>query len=128
MHVDVSDLLHEETGSAEFAIAGEQPELEGVHLMSPLTGHIRIVKGDQGLSLDGRLTADVELEFHRCLRSYVHSLTFPVSAEFTDRPGPDEFAIGPDGTLVLDELVRQEMLVHLPQKQLCEAACAGLKI
>jgi uncharacterized metal-binding protein YceD (DUF177 family) len=70
----------------------------------------------------------VTLECHRCLRSFEHPIQFPVRADYAERPTEDEFPIARDGSIDLAEAIRQELLVHLPQKQLCQEDCAGISI
>ncbi|HVE81093.1 MAG TPA: DUF177 domain-containing protein [Candidatus Dormibacteraeota bacterium] len=129
MHVDVSDILASDEGTtAEFNIAGEQPELEDVTLASPVNGQLKFARTKTGLELAGRLQTSVELECHRCLRSFVHELDFPFTAEFSLEPADDQFPITSSGRVDLDEAARQEIVVHLPPKQLCAADCAGIKM
>jgi uncharacterized protein len=127
MHVDVSEILHSSPGtSVDFKIDGEKPDLENVKLTQPLSGHISISKGSDGLLLAGSLQTSVELECDRCLRTFSHKLAFPVRAEYASQPTEDELPIEPNGTIELDEAIRQEILVHLPAQQLCNQDCEGI--
>jgi uncharacterized protein len=130
MQVDVSDILAQGEGSqVDFTVANETPELEGLTLAVPLSGHLKIIGTKDGVLVSGRLEADVELECDRCLRSFEHHLRFPVTAEFRDRPEDnDQFPIDKHGTIDLAEPVRQEIEVHLPLQRLCQDDCSGLEL
>lgn len=129
MHVDVSKLLQSETGNREtFDIDNEQPVFEDVKLTAPISGHITIMKIDDDVKVNGRLQTSVELECHRCLRSFDHQLEFPFEAEYSHSPAEDQFPISESGQIDLDEAIRQEIVVHLPAHQLCQADCKGIKV
>lgn len=129
MQVDASDILAKGEGSqVDFTVTDETPELEGLRLAAPLSGQLRIIGTKEGVLAIGRLDADVELECDRCLRSFTHHLTFPLEAEFRDRPGDDQFPIDKHGKIDLAEPVRQEIEVHLPLQRLCQEDCSGLKL
>ncbi|HSX41700.1 MAG TPA: DUF177 domain-containing protein [Candidatus Saccharimonadales bacterium] len=129
MHVDVSQLLQSETGERQtFNIEGERPVFDDVVLTQPVNGQITIMKIDDDLKVTGQLQTSVELECHRCLRRFSHKLEFPLEAEFSSKPNEDQFPIITRGRIDLEEAIRQEIVVHLPTHQLCQADCAGIQL
>jgi uncharacterized metal-binding protein YceD (DUF177 family) len=129
MQVDVSDILRQGEGSQlDFTVEGESPRLDNVALVSPVSGRFRAMGTKEGVIISGRLQADISLECHRCLRAFTHSLAFPLEAEFQDEPEEDQFPIDKYGKIDLAEPVRQEIEVHLPLQQLCQADCNGIKL
>ena len=129
MHIDVSNILAQGEGSqVDFTVADETPELEGLKLAAPLSGHLRIIGTQDGVFATGRLEAEVELECDRCLRSFTHHLSFPIEAEYERQPEDDQFPIDKHGSIDLAEPVRQEIEVHLPLQRLCQEDCSGLEL
>jgi uncharacterized protein len=129
MHVDVSKLLLEEEGErVDYEISGEQPDFEEVKLTTPLQGSITTLRTEDGILVHGRFKTAVELECHRCLRTFTHDLDFSIEAEFSRTPSEDQFPIDTRGNLDLAEVIRQEALLHLPHRQLCAEDCKGLTI
>jgi uncharacterized protein len=127
MRLKVSDILARETGSrTSFQIAGERPELDDAKLASDLSGEITLTRTDDGLLVNGSLSTSLELECHRCLRAFAFPTTAKLEGEFTEQPTEDQWPIEEDSTIDLGPLVRQELLVTIPIKQLCKPDCLGL--
>ena len=110
---------------------------ERVRLLEPpdISGQVKR-KGD-GVILNGRLVAKVEVDCDRCLQS----VEVPVSSEFTvqyvteaDYGLPHAAELGEadlglsvfDGDSIdVDELVREQVLLAVPTRALCGEDCKG---
>ncbi len=85
-----------------------------------------------GIHVRGELDAHVRLTCRRCLAEYEEGLVVPL--EFRLEPGlepgaEDEgvFALQPDGDVVdIGPIVREELLLALPDFPECRAECRGL--
>ncbi len=129
MQIDVNDILRTGEGAQTvYAVEGEKPDLDGVELAEPISGEIRIMGTKHGILAVGRLETAVTLECHRCLRAFTHHIKFPLEAEFMATPEEDMFPIDQYGKIDLAEPVRQDIVVHLPLKQLCQADCKGIEL
>lgn len=127
MHINVRDILAQDVGSSRtYKIDGEMPELANVRLLEPITGEVTIGRLDDGVGVQGRITTTVELECHRCLRSYAQPTKVSFSQSFTERPGDDDLPIAGD-QIDLAPLVEQEILVNLPIKLICGPDCPGVE-
>ncbi len=127
MHIGVRDFLAEDVGyNRTFTITGERPELEGVLLTKDLEGEVTISRLDDGLLVEGSLTAEIELECHRCLRSFTRPAAVRFAQIYTERPADDEMPISGD-QVDLAPLIEQEILVNLPIKLLCRPDCPGVE-
>lgn len=127
MRIDVRDLLAEETGfNRTFVIDGEQPDMMSLKLIKPVDGLVKATKlEDQRLALSGRIATQLQLECHRCLRSYPSD----VEAEFVQiyalNPAEDELPIV-DDQIELAPLIEQEIILRQPIKLLCSVDCVGI--
>ena len=134
--VNVAQLLKEPTGSSRSYDASEviQGQPEG-----SLQGGIALIHAGQGILVQGKLSAHVELVCSRCLKPFPYSLSFSFEEEFLPTidvssglplPLPEEsegFTIDGNHILDLGEVIRQYILLNLPMKPLCQPDCAGTK-
>lgn len=127
MHIHVRDLLAEETGYRRtFAIEGEQPEMLSLILMQPVNGEVIVAKlEDKHLAVSGRTATQLQLECHRCLRSYTSDVETRFEQIYASRPAEDELPIDNE-QIDLAPLIEQELILRLPIKLLCEADCPGV--
>ncbi len=127
MHINVRDILAEEVGyNRSFTITGERPALESVVLTADINGEVRISRLEDGLLIQGQIITEVELECHRCLRSFTRPVSVAFTQVFAPAPTDDEMPI--DGDLLdLAPLIEQEILVNLPIKILCTPDCPGVE-
>jgi uncharacterized protein len=127
MHINVVDLLTEEIGyNRTFAIEGEQPTMLSLELTQPVSGEITITKLEgRRLVITGSIDTQMQLECHRCLRSYIADLEIDFKQNYSEHPELDELPII-DGRIDLAPLIEQELIVNLPIKLLCEVDCIGI--
>jgi len=127
MHIKVSEILAREVGvTTSFKIVGERPEMADLNLAKPLDGELKLVRTDFGLAASVAITTTVTLECHRCLQAFSQDVAVKFEAEFATIPDPEQWPIEADQTIDLAPAIRQEILVALPIKQLCQADCPGL--
>jgi len=127
MHINVRDILAESTGySRSYKISGEQPDLKDLQLIKPIEGEITISRLDDGLLARGHISTEIELECHRCLRTFNHPITISFSQLFSTAPGDDELPIGDRDTIDLAPLIEQEIALNIPIKVLCRPDCPGI--
>lgn len=111
---------------------------ERVGLASPPRVAGRIQRSDSKVTVSGEITAELQLDCDRCLKT----LTIPVSAVFNvEYVTPEVYQASQaaelldedlslsifDGEVVdIDELVREQLLLSLPAQVLCREDCKGL--
>ncbi|MCA9607565.1 MAG: DUF177 domain-containing protein [Myxococcales bacterium] len=107
-------------------------------------GHLRIRVHKQGADVvvHGRVTSTLVTECARCLEDAVISVDADVTRLLTARgaelrPEPDELELTPEDldrdfyagdTIVLDDAVRENLLLEVPIKPLCREECAGITV
>jgi len=128
MHINVRDILAKELGHSQtFTITDERPEFDQVTLISPVAGEVKISRLDNGLIISGRVSCQIELECHRCLRSFVRPVNVRFEQLFTEKPVDDEMPIDENDNIDLAPLLQQEILLNLPIKILCRRDCPGVE-
>jgi uncharacterized metal-binding protein YceD (DUF177 family) len=127
MHIHVRDLLAEETGHHRtFAIEGEQPNMLSLELTQPVRGEITVAKlEDKQLAVGGRIATQLQLECHRCLRSYTSDVEANFEQIYAVHPTEDELPIVAE-QIDLAPLIEQELILCQPIKLLCEVDCVGI--
>jgi uncharacterized metal-binding protein YceD (DUF177 family) len=127
MHINVRDILIESVGySRTYKISGERPELEDVKLTQDIEGEIQIARLDASLLVRGHLETEIELECHRCLRTFARPSRFNLVQEFSENPVDDQMPIT-DGSIDIANLVEQEIILGTPLKILDRPDCPGIQ-
>lgn len=141
MKIDLTDLLREIGKEAD--IEKEErvsyPE-DGLVLTQPTKIRIHLVNTGPSVLLDGTAQTEAELECSRCGKKFRMPLKANMSEEYSKniprKPAKkgkgielkeEDFVypIERDNTLDLGETIRQNLLLALPLKPLCEQACKG---
>lgn len=111
---------------------------EGLRQLGPLQ-----VRGSAKLLIDeieirGRLTTSVEVMCARCLEPVTHPVDAsfdlvykPIGSitrgdEFEVPRGEEEIGFYRDGRLLLEDVVKEQVLLSLPMKSICQSDCRGL--
>ena len=111
--------------------------VDGVRFLEPISVEVFLVKAEKAVMITGRITVPVAFECVRCLREFSASLDIPLSTQFVPPPPlpSGEHQMPPeqaedyyyrDDVLVLDDPVRQEVLLAVPFSPQCRADCRGL--
>lgn len=140
MIFNVAQLLKSQVGtSLEADIDEEQLQLDqDLKVVSPITGHVRMRRINQGLLVDGWVELVLEQECTRCLKRFEQPMRvtfedyfFPTVDVVTGLPLPpseeeDVFPIDDHHLVDLTEAIRQQVLLDIPMVTLCKEDCAGL--
>ena len=112
--------------------------ITGVRFLEPISVDVFLVEAEKAVMTTGRITVPVAFECVRCLREFPASLDIPLSTQFV--PAPPQLPSGEhpmppeqaedyyyrDDAIVLDDLVRQEVLLAVPFSPQCRDECRGL--
>jgi uncharacterized protein len=147
---NVAQLLKEAVGSTRkleistprLTLSEEEVgDRDGTLQAHDLTGNIKITRLAHDLLVQGKASANVQLECSRCLDSFSIPVEGTLEEEYqptvdieTGRPvqraeyeqNDSAFSISASHEVDLTEPVRQALLVALPLKPLCREDCAGL--
>ncbi len=140
MIFNVAQLMKSPVGTSLTAdIQEDQVQLDNdLKVVSPITGHVRMRRVNQGLLVDGAVDLTIELTCARCLKQFEQLQHVPFEERFyptvdviTGTPLPpidedDVFSIDEHHQVDLTEAVRQSVLLALPMVTLCKEDCAGL--
>ena len=125
MHIDVRDLLFEPVGtSRQYALTDETPTLEDVAIAQPVEGEVVLTRLEEGIMAIGSVQTAVELECHRCLRTFTQHLNVKLSQLYAEQPGEDQLPIK-QHKIDLAPAVREELLLAIPIKAICGTDCPG---
>jgi uncharacterized protein len=115
---------HEEDPGLEFADAR-------------ITGSVHLSKHGHDILVRGNLSGRMELACSRCLEPFTAPAAIefdlllvpgPVSADAKEELSPDDLDLDyyTGETVDLESIVREQIILMLPLKPLCEEACKGL--
>ena len=128
MQIDVRDILAESVGHTRtYKISGEHPSLENVRLTKDVEGEVTLGRADYGLLAKGRISTEIELECHRCLRTFTRPVFVAFEQRYALRPVDDKQPITAR-KIDLAPVTEQEILLSLPIKILDREDCPGIRI
>lgn len=124
----------------EFQITPEAECLSDMpaRLVGPLDACLDVWIADGVTRVEGSLTAELERECYRCLKTVAESFKVEVEAGFVgsqDESAPEETEVPAtdldtsvlsSDELDLLEMVREQMLLALPDAVLCDETCKGI--
>ncbi|MCL0075687.1 DUF177 domain-containing protein [Dehalococcoidia bacterium] len=133
MQINAAQQLKSPLGDTRYYSIDETTR-EGFHIR----GEAKLVRTNRSILVTGQFITVVRCTCSRCLEEFECPLEFEMEEEYfpagaipNGLAGPvaddmDGFAIGGDHILDLNEAVRQNILINLPAKPLCQEECAGL--
>lgn len=132
MKVDVSEITIIDGASADFTFeetlsSVELPE-EEISIDGPVRFTGRLTGMGGILKLKGKLIVPYAAKCYRCLKSIPGQMTIDVREELLKEGTPHEeeaFTFSGD-TVELDRVVKDNIILSLPMKQLCDPACKGI--
>jgi len=140
MRIDLTELLLDVGNVAD--IERSEPvsfKEDNLVLTEPVKIMLQVFNTGTSVLVRGTFTTVVELECSRCLENYQHPVKIELEEEFSHNPlnfskGEVEikaqdfvYPIEEDNTIDLTEVIRQNLMLALPMKTLCQPDCAGIK-
>lgn len=124
MKIDISDLVNGQRSFLEIDATEEEDYIgnENLRQLSPIRVQGTAVLTGKGLLLDLTCRATVEQECSRCTKIYSEELEISFSEEM---PLTEEQK-NKHELLDVTELIRDNIIVRLPNKSLCSKDCKGL--
>lgn len=138
MRIEVETLTAEGKPFEQTYAPAELPlEDEHVSLAADVRAWGRASRKDDEVRVRGSLQTSVELRCDRCLGPVPAPVSVDFAANFVRAADPAaeakelhdedlEVSVYDGDSIDLDELVREQILLALPARQLCKADCAGL--
>jgi uncharacterized protein len=138
IRIELSD-IREGVNRFAFRVGPEEIGLEeeGAVYRKPVDVDIEITRTGGTLTVRGSARTEVERICGRCLSAFTEDETLPfddawkvegdrVRVYDVDYEGDPGYLAGPAGAVVLDEMVREAVLVHSPMQPVCRPECRGL--
>jgi uncharacterized protein len=114
--------LRGERSAADLGL-GDVDEL--IHFRQPLYYDLRVELINRSLLVQGRLQMDLDCECARCLSPFPWRLCLEPWSALLPLEGDDRVRVCHD-SVDLTPLVREDILLALPQHPMCQPECAGL--
>lgn len=130
--IDVRDLLASPGSSREVhlsqGIPGLSTELAGIPPQTPVHIDVLLESVVEGILVSGPLSGTVTYRCARCLKSFTEVLSLEVTELFARDAVDDDDDEYPlvDGTIDLEQMVRDAVLLSMPFSPLCRRDCLGL--
>ena len=141
MKIDLTELLQKIGNEAEVEQSEKVsfPE-DDLSLTKPVKIKLHLVNTGTSVLVKGKVETEIELECSRCLKAFRLPLELKIEEEFSRsipqyRKGGEielkeedfVYPIEKDNSIDLTEVIRQDLLLAMPIKTLCEPNCQGIK-
>jgi uncharacterized metal-binding protein YceD (DUF177 family) len=137
--LDLNDVLQHPGRQVAVDISTELPEEADLDLIKPVEGYLEAVSTGNILLITGKFTTRLVLECARCSEPLEVDVAFDVDEQFPvegvpssfntqdyARVAPDEpFELFEGNNLIVENLVRQSLLIEIPLQALCEFGWDG---
>lgn len=140
MHINVSQLLKESSGSKRSLTLDDRVSLEELPGTVRVSGTVELLRTDRGIWVTAPLETTVPAICSRCTAEFEESVDLLIEEEFFSRidiltgamtePTDDDTSTTIDSQHVLDltEVATQYAAMSLPMKPVCRVDCAGICI
>ncbi len=141
MRYNVAQLLKEHSGhSRQYVLHEEISHLDtDIVPLTTLDGNVQLIRTGDGVLVLAQLHASLELECVRCLDHFAKVIQFEMEEEFYPtidiitgaalplaEDAEEATQIDAHHEIDLTEVVRQNLLLAIPQHPLCRTRCLGL--
>jgi uncharacterized protein len=147
MKIDVTDLLKsfgaqlkiDRSETLSFPPMGDADKEDRLNLTSPVHVKLKLTNTGGAVLVSGTLKTTVKLSCCRCLKDFDLPVVLKIEEEYSKRQSAPRvgkageeielkekdfvFEIGEDNIIDLDEAIRQNIIVDLPLKPVCNKAC-----
>jgi len=147
MKIDVTDLLKsfgaeiklDRSETLSFPSVGDADKEDRLNLTSPVHVKLKLMNTGGTILVSGTLKTTVRMSCSRCLKGFDLPVDIKIEEEYSKRQVPPRtgkageeielkekdfvFEIGEDNIIDLGEAIRQNIMVNLPIKPICNKAC-----
>jgi len=128
MIVKVHEILGTLGAGSSFSF-DESVEMEGFELAGKLIVHVKLTNAGSRILVQGMALPTVSLPCSRCGEVFLYSAEVPLCEEFLPPDSPElehGMFIYVDEEVVLNEMLRQNIISALPMRPICREDCRGL--
>jgi len=131
MKVDISEILKVNGASLDVEmeeLLDDFDELDEFVFDTPVKVKCRLTNIGGIVKMDGHLKVDYKVKCSRCLKDIQSSLEAELKEEFAQegQTEDDDIYVYSDKVIVLDKVLKDNIILNLPAKQICKEDCKGL--
>ena len=131
MKVDISEILKVNGASLDVEmeeLLDDFDELDEFVFDTPVKVKCRLTNIGGIVKMDGHLKVDYKVKCSRCLKDIQSSLEAELKEEFAQegQTEDDDIYIYTDKVIVLDKVLKDNIILNLPARQICKDDCKGL--
>lgn len=123
--INIVPIWEAEIGFADyFSLSGKISDEQEIKFLEPVQVELNIEKIDEGIMASGHLATKVELVCDRCAKVFAQKIEIDFERIFSEQPEGEEEKI--QNVLDFLPIIREEIILSLPIKILCNQNCQGL--
>lgn len=115
----------------------EKINIENVSLLSPASAHLELNKAGGEIIINGGFKTEIGLQCSRCLKDFRRNMDIPVNVIYhpIEEIGMERHELKGEEMdmgfyrgeeLDLQELLREQLMLNIQMKPLCDEACKGI--
>lgn len=132
MIIDVSDLINKKQSTKKVHLVYKEESFyddgEKIDFLEPviISGEVSISGGI--ISLEAKLSTKLNLPCSRCLTRFAREVDIQIQEKFSNNPDDkdDEIIFIDSDTIDITDIIKNNIIMSLPIKKLCEDSCKGL--
>ena len=122
--IDIDDLLSKEIGSKEDKkIDSDIKNIDETELLGGVHGSVHLTNLGEGVLAHLEINAKSKQICSRCAKDYDHDIKLDYKQMYQFSAGDDVFPITSDKKIDLWPSIRQEIIINMPMKPLCNNCC-----
>ncbi len=138
MEINVSQQMKASIGTEREYDLDDFIDILGLGVGTRVQGRVKLIRTNRGILAKGKVKTRVPVECSRCLKVFDQPLSIEIEEEYfpiidVNNGGTVEIPDDSSSSLIDDhhiidlrEVIRQNALLAIPMKPLCQDACAGL--
>lgn len=127
--IDVKKILASEIGTSKTDTFDEDIKtLDEYQLTKNISGIIKLTNLDDKLIAEIVVSTEILQKCDKCAEDFNQKVNLDYKQIFSINPSEDEFKIINNSTIDIWPSIRQEIIVSLPIRIICDKNCKGIKV
>ena len=127
--LDIDDILSKDVGEKENKkIDSDINLLDEIQLSDGVHGKVSLTNLGESILANFSVNVGVKQVCGRCAKDFIYNVKLSYDQIYKFDPGEDEFPILADRKIDVWPSIRQEIIINIPIKTLCNNSCKNLNI
>jgi len=123
--IDISKILNSDVGESMIEKIDYMPESDiDVNVIQPIIGDVKITNIGESVIMEPNINTYIKQTCSKCAKDIKFPILLKYKQIYKINPDIDEFKII-NNSIDIWSSIRQEIIINIPMKPLCEKSCKG---